>query len=224
MLGQKRRPCVVREGAYDICELFSPARVTKFAKEEGLKGGWSLDIKHVDEVTGKTSDLSDPKVQNQVSKMLGRDKPLVVSLSPPCTLFSLLQNLRKTEIDPKDFAKALECVRFSVKVARYQIRNGRFYYFEHPLTATSRNLDDLQELAGEIEIEAAIVHMCRFGITSSDSEGAGLVKKPTNVLTNMASIAESIGLRCEGGIDMYNWLAAERRRPRSMHPSFAGLY
>ena len=39
-------------GRYDICELFSPPRVTKAAAVAGLRGGWSLDLKHVDPITG----------------------------------------------------------------------------------------------------------------------------------------------------------------------------
>ena len=76
-----------------------------------------MDLNHVDPVTGRISDLSTPEGQRQVVKLLGRDKPLVVGLSPECTLFSQLQSLRKSEIDPEGMANAVECVRFAVRVA-----------------------------------------------------------------------------------------------------------
>ena len=95
MLGERRAP-PGHPGRYDLCELFSPARVTAAATEQGLRGGWSLDLHHVDAVTGRKWDLSTPEDQGKVWKLLGRDKPLVVGLSPECTLFSQLQNLRKT--------------------------------------------------------------------------------------------------------------------------------
>ena len=57
-------------------------------------------------------------------KLLAGDKPLVVGLSPECTLFSAIQTLRKSPIPCEAVAKAIECVRFCVRVARYQISKG----------------------------------------------------------------------------------------------------
>ena len=203
MLGQKRKnkplSSAWKEGIYDIVELFSQPRVTKVATEMGLRGGWSCDVNHKDPITNRSYDLSSTEDQNRVWRMLGQDKPLVVGLSPPCTLFSQLQNLRKTEIDPVEMAKAIEYIRFSVRVARYQMRKGRFFYFEHPLTATSWNLDELWDILQENDVEAVIVHMCRFGLIARDEHGEGLVRKATKIATNLPSIASAVNLRCEGG-------------------------
>ena len=109
----------------------------------GLRGGWSCDLHYEDPVTQRKYDPSDPSNQNRVCRMLGQDEPLVVGLSPPCTVFSQLQNLRKTEIDLVERTKAIEYIRFSVRVARCQMRRGRFFYFKHPLSATSWNFDEL---------------------------------------------------------------------------------
>ena len=132
MLGERRvhdRKKAVHPGKYDLCELFSQARVAKEACAQGLRGGWSLDIDHVDEITGSRWDLSQSAAQEKVMKMLRRDKPLCVGLSPECTLFSALQNLRKTEIDKAELERAVECVRFCVRVADYQRSKGRFSTF-----------------------------------------------------------------------------------------------
>ena len=132
MLGQRRpKSKVHHDGRYDVCELCSQARVAAEASTMGLRGGWSLDINHVDTITitGETWDLCTERDQRRVWKLLGRDKPLVAGLSPECTLFSQLQNLRKSEIDPEIMAKLIECMKFSVKVAKYKMRRGRFFYF-----------------------------------------------------------------------------------------------
>ena len=97
-----------------MCELFSPPRMTAAATAQGLKGGWSLDLEAVDPITGCMWDLSTERAQAKVWKLLRRDKPLVVGLSPQCTLFSSLQNLRKTDIPVPEMEVALACVRFSV--------------------------------------------------------------------------------------------------------------
>ena len=71
-----------------------------------------------------------------------------------------LQNLRKTEIDKAELERAVECVRFCVRVADYQRSKGRFFYFEHPLTARSwQSVDELWELMGRDDVEAVTVHV-----------------------------------------------------------------
>ena len=103
-------------------------------------------------------------------KMLRRDKPLCVGLSPECTLFSALQNLRKTEIDKAELERAVECVRFCVRVADNQRSKGIIFYFEHPLTARSwQSVDELWELMGRDDVEAVTVHMCQFELQATDS-------------------------------------------------------
>ena len=101
------------------------------ATARGLRGGWALDIGNVDPITGRAWDLSKLSEQETVMKLMRRDKPLVVGLSPECTLFSALLNLRKTDLPADEMARAMSCVRFCVEIAEYQISQGRFFYFEH---------------------------------------------------------------------------------------------
>ena len=123
-------------------------------------------------------------------------------MSPECTLFSSLQRLRKTEVPADELSEAIECVNFCVDVAMYQIRKGRYFYFEHPLAASSWQLDSLSGLMTTEGVENVVVHMCRFNLRSRDSVGDdGLSKKPTRVLTNLPSLAESINKKCTGDHD-----------------------
>ena len=98
MLGEKRKG-LTRGGKYDLCELFSQARVTKRIRESNscLRPGWSLDLNFDDEVTGRRWDLSLEEDQEKVIRRIKKEKPLVIGLSPECTLFSALQNLRKIQ-------------------------------------------------------------------------------------------------------------------------------
>ena len=200
MLGEKRHDSRVpgHPGKYEVCELFSPQRVSAAASKQGLRGGWSLDIEMKDPVTGYLWDLTELQAQSKVWRMLRRDKPLVVGLSPPCTLFSALQNLRKSDIPVDELEKAMACVKFCVEVAEYQMARGRFFYFEHPLTATSWTMPELDGLRSRKHVEDVTVHMCAFGLDAEDAEGVGLVKKPTRILTNMPSIATALDRRCSG--------------------------
>ena len=46
----------------------------------------------------------------------------------------------------------------------------------------------LWDLMHDDDVEDTIVHMCRFGLTASDADGEGLVKKPTRVISNLPFI------------------------------------
>jgi site-specific DNA-cytosine methylase len=104
--------CSVQEGSnYDIAELFSPVRMTAMAKEYGLKGGWSIDDRCTDPITGRTYDLRTKKDQNEVRRLIKRDRPLVLTVSPPCTLFSIAN---QGPIDPRELAGAVEMIKFAM--------------------------------------------------------------------------------------------------------------
>ena len=107
--------------------------------------------------------------------------------------------MRKTAIDPEEIARAVGCVRFAVKVAEYQRSKERYFYFEHPQSATSWNIKELWELTERDDVESIIVHMCQFSLAAEDDDGKGLVKKPTRVATNLLLLASAINRRCEGG-------------------------
>ena len=78
-----------------------------------------MDLESVDPITGAMWDLSEPRSQTKVWRMLRRGKPLVVGMSPACTLFSALQILRKTDLPADELAVAMECVRVCVEVAKF---------------------------------------------------------------------------------------------------------
>ena len=143
-----------------------------------------MDIEGVDPITTRTWDLSTERDQNKMMSMLDTDKPVMVGLSPPCRLFSALQNLRTTPIDKAEWEQAVAMVNFCVKVAKYQMEHGRYFYFEHPLNAKSWTATELAELRELLGVHCVILHMCAFGLTSVDEMGEGLVLKPTRVLTN----------------------------------------
>ena len=113
-------------------------------------------------MTGSKRDWSDVATQERVWKLIRRDKPLVIGLGPECTLFSQLQNLRKSEIPKDEMARAIACVEFSVDVANYQRKQGRYFYFEHPLTAKSWNLPKLRELMETSDVEDVVFHNVRL--------------------------------------------------------------
>ena len=74
---------------YDVCEVFSPPRICTAAKGQGLRGGWSIDMTFRDPSLSRTYDLRKPKDQGEVKRLIRRDCPAVLVMSPPCTAFSI---------------------------------------------------------------------------------------------------------------------------------------
>ena len=187
-----------RAGRYAVAEVFSPPRICARAAERGIAAGWSLDWRVQDPRTGRKWDLSREEERQKVLKMLKRDQPELVVCSPPCTLFSLLQQLvgDPAARKPEKWREACEMVNFCVEICKVQMRAGRKFLFEHPQGASSWEKTDLKELRSQTGVVEANAHMCAFGMESQDSEGRGLVKKPTRFLTNSMAIRDKLDQKC----------------------------
>ena len=92
-------------------DVFPPPRMCAAARERGLTRGWSIDMSFRDPSTGRIFDLRNQKDQMEVKKMIKRDCPLVLIVSPPCTAFSLAN---QSEGEPQVLAGAVEMTSFSM--------------------------------------------------------------------------------------------------------------
>ena len=125
-------------------------------------------------------------------------RPYLLLLSPPCTVFSVLRNLSSHKRDPNivrdEIRQGRAHLLFSVMLATLQHRQGRGFLFEHPLSATSWKSPELERLAclpGVIKLQ---VDMCAYGLRvpntkSNDGNLGELSMKPTGLLTNLQDLA-----------------------------------
>ena len=67
---------------------------------------------------------------------------------------------------------------------------------EHPLGATSWGLDCIKDLTARANTHTVDSHMCAFGLTSTDPQGTGLVKKPTRFATSSPLNVEALSRQC----------------------------
>ena len=131
-------------------------------------------------------------------EMIHRDRPQLLILSPPCTLFSNLQNLS----GGPNLAEYMEAVRLwkvALRLIDFQVKQGGLFLLEHPQSSAAWRLDCSQQLAHIPGVIQAITHMCQFGMKSRDEWGEGLVMKPTRFVTNAPAIAEKLARRCPSG-------------------------
>ena len=182
-----------------IAELFNPERFKREARKQGLMPGQAFDL-----VLGH--DLLKKEYRDEVRRYVREMKPGLLVISPPCTLFSALQNLLKyhdkTEAQKREFAtklmQAKMLLRFGVEMAKEVSGYGGHFVFEHPLTSKAWQEPELQRLMNNESVYLVKNDQCMFGLTSSAGR---LHRKPTGWCTSSRSIAEALDVRCDGSHD-----------------------
>ena len=185
----------------DVVEVFSPERVGQACAKYGLQQGTAMDIK-----SGYDFDLAADRASCWAK--IEKEQPTLVIGSPPCTLFSRLQELNKfmyrdSEVWMAKFQdrmqQAKRYVKFCTTIYEYQRSKGRYFLHEHPWLATSWSLECIAKLEALDDVRKVQTHMCQFGMKSrTEGQGSelGPVLKPTGFLTNSVHIARELHKTC----------------------------
>ncbi|CAK0791003.1 unnamed protein product [Prorocentrum cordatum] len=139
--------------------LFSPERVGPKAELKGLGPAKALDP-----TTGW--DLLRADHRREMWRQLAEDQPEWVGMSPPCTLFSILQYMNKQRDTPeyqRRLASARLLLRLCVQVAEYQLAHDRHFYIEQPQSAQSWNEPAMIRLRRQDRAYEAVGHGCQYG-------------------------------------------------------------
>ena len=173
-------------------EVFSNPRIAPYCNELGLLTGPSVDL-------GTGWDLLLESAQHRLLHMITLLRPLVIMLSPPCTVFSQVQ--ASMESRRKDLAKwarryeeGKKLWDFAVQLFQVQIRAGRIAVLEHPWLATSWKLDVSQALMGDTAVQSQVFDQCLVGLRTPVS---GLpARKRTRLVTNWGGLHQCFSQRC----------------------------
>ena len=129
-------------------------------------------------------------------QIIEKDNPLLVIGSPPCTYFSVLNELNKhlhrdnaawMHKYEEHLRKAKQHVQFCTEVYQHQIRKNRYFLHEHPWQAKSWKMPCIEKLEAMNGVERVRMDMCEFGMDSHIGPRGGPrgpVLKPTGMLTN----------------------------------------
>lgn len=222
---------VSRKDAYDfssksIVELFSPPRVTEYARRHRLGDGVAMDLVTCDE-HGRPWDFSLEECRARASELIEFLDPDLVIGSPPCGPYSMLQELNVWRTPPdvraRTLAQADEHLEFCCK--QYEARHRRHKYFlhEHPAYARSWGRAAIQRLEQMPGVLRVTGDMCEQGMTLSDEHGVGRAKKTTGFLTNSPYIAEELSKRCSNEKDALQvWRQTVRGAVRGQKPGRGG--
>ena len=183
----------------DVCEVYSPPRITAEANKSGLKGGFAFDLT-VKRPDGKPWDFSIKANRDEAVRKVINEEPLFVIGSPPCTMFSILQNGNKHRHSPAAWQAKLDAaevhIKFCLTLYEIQRRAGRYYLHEHPRTATSWALESVQKFMKHPDTICVHSNMCRFGMTTTMGGKVGLVREAITFMTNSTELATRLDRRC----------------------------
>ena len=166
----------------DVTEIYSPLRIAAACLEAGLVGGSSFDLR-----TGW--DLSNPHHQKMVLQTIMKESPKLLIGSPPCTLFSNLQNLNlavQSEQWKHEFyerrRKAEAHLVFCCKLYKLQRSLGRYYLHEHPTTATSWETECMKSMQKDLGALRVRADQCQYGLITSKNGVTAQPRSPQTFL------------------------------------------
>jgi hypothetical protein len=200
---------ISRRDAYDfgrpaIVELFSPPRVTDYARRMRVGDGVAMDLTTVDE-QGRPWNFSLEDCRRRATELVEWLDPDLLIGSPPCGPYSQLQALNENKMDPQKRAETLAEAEQHLEFCaeQYAKRHARqkLFLHEHPALAKSWKSEAIRRVENLPGVLRVTGDMCEQGMELEDDHGPGLAKKSTTYLTNSEFIAEELSKQCSNEPD-----------------------
>ena len=170
------------------------------AERMGFKSGSSMDLK-----TGW--DFSRKSHRQCAIETIQREKPWLIIGSPPCTTFSVIQNLNLHKFkDDENWMsafnerkkKAIEHMSFCMQLYQMQIQSGRYFLHEHPQGATSWDLEMVKEIESMGGVYKVSCDQCQYGLETSVKGESRPARKPTAFMSNSWFVTNELTRKCDG--------------------------
>ena len=148
-------------------------------------------------------DFSKKKDRQWARRLIREEKPDWIISSPPCTAFTILNyNCNYPSMDPQEARRRIEegrChLRFAMEICRYQLRMGKYFVHEHPLSAKSWVEPEVKAIAEDPRVHSTRCHQCMYGLEAKAQNGGSLpARKPTRWLTNSIHMAARLQKVCD---------------------------
>jgi hypothetical protein len=164
------------------------------AAEFGLRPGLLTDLT-APKPGGGDWDLSRDKDVQELEELQEKEKPCLLTGSPPSVPFSILLRIhlnRRQEADVDFAPEGRKHLRSSVAAYWRQIRGGRYFLHEHPKAAPSWKEPEMVELMEDTSVVYVEGPMCRWDVMGKVASGAGYVRQATGWITNCPEIADAL--------------------------------
>ena len=168
----------------DFIEVFSPSRIVPHVRRRGMRASISMDIKY-----GNNFLMFEDRVAAFAT--IATRKPLMVSICPPCTMYSPLQRMwnlphMSEETKTERFKESDTLLEFAMVLAKVQYQGGRFFVFEHPERASSWKNKKVEVVASWPLVRKVTFDQCRVGLQAPISKRP--MRKRTTLMTNSVHI------------------------------------
>ncbi len=173
-------------------EIFSQPRIGLSVEAMGFISGPAVDIK-------SGWDLRSSRDQKSCLALIRSMQPLYLMLSPPCTMFSQMQNLCQKNRDEQRFqdrfAEAMVLLSFSLECFAEQVKNGRVAALEHPARASSWRRPEVRALvSAHSGVKITEFDQCLMGLKTKVDLLP--VRKRTRLMSNSVALNQAFGTRC----------------------------
>ena len=171
-------------------------------RDLNISGLNALDIR-TRKPNGQKWDFNKASDRQEARRLVIELEPTWLIGSPPCTVFSSLQNLNFSKMPKEKVKEILEEGRrhlhFVVSLYRLQLSHGRHFLHEHPCTAASWRDPWVQKLTEDPRVHVTVSDQCEYGLRTPDKDGnLVLAMKPTKRATSSIHIASRRSKRCTG--------------------------
>ena len=177
--------------ALTAAEVFSPPRVAVVAEELGHRSGGPYDLQ-----TGY--DLSSSTDRMKCMKELRQADPDVLIICPPCSPFSLLQELNRGRTAESAWklrlAEGKQHLAYGMKLYEWQVRRGKWAIFEHPATSRAWHEEVVQRVLRLPGVQRVRANQCEYGLAVKGLPN----QKPTDFMVNGRHLAEALSKRRQG--------------------------
>ena len=181
-----------QKSSVDYCEVFGGnGGTTKVAIRRCLKGGRNYDI---------TSgiNLLDHKEVALLFLYLGKAKPLVVVMGPPCTAFgqwSAWNQIHNYEGWFQSMLTGLPLAKLAARIAVFQDESGRYFLCENPWLSKLWSLACWLSVLSRSRVCFSYLDQCAYGLTTIDKEPT---MKPTCFVANHLALLFYLRRTCNG--------------------------
>ena len=113
-------------GIPNIAEIYSPPRVTDLSERFGVREGVAEDLTLLDPKDHLPWDFPLPHKRARALRLLEKENPYLLVLSPMCKAFSMISRLNRARMGPKRWAamQAAARVHVAFSMQRCQIAEG----------------------------------------------------------------------------------------------------
>ena len=174
-----------RAEQHHFMEFYSPPRVGVALRRAGLRAQHSFDV-----MTGY--DFLTFEGRARALHLYETHAPFFCMLSPPCTMYSKMQNLNFGKMPPhvlkKRWADAHCMLDFAMHIAKRQLQAGRLFAHEHPVGASSWKRRSVTDLLLDPTVRTVNFDQCQVGLRTPSGEKA--LQKRTTIMTNSAILQD----------------------------------